>query len=53
MGILPILLLAALALAAGFVAAFTWAVRTGQFDDLDARGREALLDLPPRAPRDD
>lgn len=52
MGILPLLLLAALGLSGTFVAIFTWAVRDGQYDDLDARGREALLDLPPRAPRD-
>lgn len=44
MGILPILLVAALSISAAFVAAFIWAVRGDQLDDLDARATLPLRD---------
>lgn len=48
MGILPLLLLAALALSATGVALFFWAVRSGQLDDVDGAASLALADRPPR-----
>jgi cbb3-type cytochrome oxidase maturation protein len=37
--------------AGGFLAAFVWAVRTGQFDDTSTPAIRVLLDDPPRSPR--
>ncbi|MCK6527292.1 cbb3-type cytochrome oxidase assembly protein CcoS [Myxococcota bacterium] len=48
MGILPLLLFAALALSGTGVALFFWAVRSGQLDDLEGAASLALRDRPPR-----
>lgn len=57
MNVLYVLVPLALALALGGVAAFRWAVRDGQFDDVDTPALRVLLDdedphadRPPRAP---
>ena len=42
----------ALLLAAGAVAAFSWAARDDQFQDLDTPPRRVLLDDPPVRERD-
>ena len=47
MGMLPVLLLAALALSGVGVALFLWAVSDGQLDDLDGAAVRALADRPP------
>jgi cbb3-type cytochrome oxidase maturation protein len=44
MSVIYILLPVAALLAAGAVAAFIWAVRRGQFDDLDTPAVRILLD---------
>jgi cbb3-type cytochrome oxidase maturation protein len=44
MSVLWILVPVAVAMAAGFVAAFLWAARSGQFDDLQTPGVRALTD---------
>lgn len=44
MGILPILLIAALSISFVFVLAFAWAVRGDQLDDLDVRATLPLRD---------
>ena len=50
MNVLYVLVPLALALALGGVAAFRWAVRDGQFDDVDTPALRVLLDddLPSR-----
>lgn len=53
MGILLVLVPISLLLLGLAVAAFFWAVRRGQFDDLDAASIDLLSDDPaPREPRD-
>jgi cbb3-type cytochrome oxidase maturation protein len=47
MNILYLLVPAAVLLAAIGVAAFAWAVRTGQFDDVDTPAVRAILDDAP------
>lgn len=47
MGIVPLLVLAALFLSAVGVGLFFWAVRSGQFEDLDSQAVRALRDGPP------
>lgn len=47
MNILYLLVPAAVLLAATGVAAFAWAVRTGQFDDVDTPPVRAILDEEP------
>ncbi len=47
MGLVPLLAFAALSLSALGVAIFFWAVRSGQFDELDAEAVRALVDAPP------
>lgn len=44
MGVLYVVLPIALVLASGFVAVFLWAVRRGQFDDLQTPGVRILHD---------
>lgn len=44
MSVIYILLPAAIVFAAGAVAAFIWAARAGQFDDLDTDAHRALWD---------
>lgn len=44
MGVLYVVLPIALVLAAGFVVVFLWAVRRGQFDDLQTPGVRMLHD---------
>jgi cbb3-type cytochrome oxidase maturation protein len=50
MNILYLLVPAAVLLAAIGVAAFAWAVRTGQFDDVDTPPVRAILDEEPAGP---
>ena len=53
MNVLYVLVPLALALALGGVAAFRWAVRDGQFDDVDTPAFRVLLDDPePDTPAD-
>jgi cbb3-type cytochrome oxidase maturation protein len=52
MGIVPLLVIAALLLSAGGLGLFFWAVRAGQFEDLDSQAVRALRDGPP-LPGDD
>ncbi len=52
MGILPVLVGAALGLSAIGVALFVWAVRNGQFEDLEGEATRALRDGPPLPPAD-
>ena len=47
MNVLYVLVPLALALALGGVAAFRWAVRDGQFDDVDTPALRVLLDDEP------
>ena len=44
MSVLYILIIAALTVAIGFLFAFIWAVRTGQFDDTHTPSMRILLD---------
>jgi cbb3-type cytochrome oxidase maturation protein len=44
MSVLYLLILAALFVAIGFLLAFIWAVRTGQFDDIHTPSIRILLD---------
>jgi cbb3-type cytochrome oxidase maturation protein len=53
MNILYLLVPAAVLLAAIGVAAFAWAVRTGQFDDVDTPPVRAILDEEPAGPSAD
>lgn len=50
---LLLLIPAALALGALGLIAFLWALRSGQFDDLDAAGSRILFDDPPTPPVND
>jgi cbb3-type cytochrome oxidase maturation protein len=50
---LLLLIPAALALGGLGLAAFLWALRSGQFDDLDAAGSRILFDDPPAPPVND
>ena len=52
MNILYLLVPAAVLLAAIGVAAFAWAVRSGQFDDVDTPPVRALLDDEPADPKE-
>ena len=55
MGIVPMLVLAALGLSAVGVLLFMWAVHSGQFEELEGQASRALRDGPPlpddRGPR--
>ncbi|MCD9047409.1 cbb3-type cytochrome oxidase assembly protein CcoS [Luteimonas sp. MHLX1A] len=55
MNILLLLIPISLVLLLAAVAAFVWAVRRGQFDDLDSPAIDILVDepAPERTPRDD
>jgi len=44
MGVLYLLIIAALIVAIGFLIAFIWAVKTGQFDDTHTPSIRILLD---------
>jgi cbb3-type cytochrome oxidase maturation protein len=44
MSVLYILIIAALTFAIGFLIAFIWAVKTGQFDDIHTPSMRILLD---------
>ncbi len=44
MSVLYLLIIAALTVAIGFLIAFIWAVRTGQFDDTHTPSMRILLD---------
>jgi cbb3-type cytochrome oxidase maturation protein len=50
MNVILILLLASLAVAGGFLIAFLWAVRTGQFDDTHTPGMRAIHDEKKKTP---
>ena len=52
MGIVPVLVGAALGLSAVGVGLFVWAVKSGQFEDLEGEASRALRDAPPRRPRE-
>ena len=52
MSILFVMIPLALVLLGVAVAVFFWAVGSGQFDDLEARGAMILFEDPPRRPRD-
>jgi cbb3-type cytochrome oxidase maturation protein len=47
MGIVPLLVIAALALSAVGLGLFMWAVKGGQFEELEAEAVRALRDGPP------
>jgi len=49
MSILPFLIVAGGLVAGGFLVAFAWAVRSGQFDDTGTPAVRMLLDGRPRA----
>ena len=51
MTILYLLIPLSIVLLGAFVAGFLWAVRTGQFDDLDSPAVRILLDDDRRPPR--
>jgi cbb3-type cytochrome oxidase maturation protein len=53
MKILLLLIPISVALLGLAIAAFLWAVRTGQFDDLDTPPLEMLRDQPPDVDRND
>lgn len=53
MNVLYVLVPLALGLALAGVAAFRWAVRDGQFDDVDTPALRVLLDDEPAEPRSD
>jgi cbb3-type cytochrome oxidase maturation protein len=44
MSVIPILIIASIVVAGGFLAAFIWAVRNGQFDDTYSPGVRILFD---------
>lgn len=48
MNLLYLILPLALLIGAGFVAAFVWATRKGQFDDLETPAMRALFEEPAR-----
>lgn len=52
MTVIVFLIAAGAVVAGGFLAAFVWAVRTGQFDDTTSPAVRMLLDEPPGSPRD-
>lgn len=52
MGIVPVLAVAALTMSVVGVLFFVWAVRGGQFEELDAEAARVLMDGPP-LPEDD
>lgn len=47
MTVIFLLITAGAVVAGGFLAAFVWAVRTGQFDDTTSPAVRVLLDEPP------
>ena len=49
MSVLILLIAAGGTVAAGFLLAFVWAVRSGQFDDMGTPAVRMLLDTPPSA----
>lgn len=52
MNILLLLIPLSLVLLVCAIAAFAWAVRSGQFDDLDTPAIDILADDPPKPPTD-
>jgi cbb3-type cytochrome oxidase maturation protein len=44
MSVILVLILASLAVAAGFLAAFIWAVRSGQYEDTQTPSMRILMD---------
>jgi cbb3-type cytochrome oxidase maturation protein len=52
MSVLPVLIAAGGLVAAGFLVAFAWAVRAGQFDDTASPPLRILFDDPVFRPRD-
>ncbi len=51
MSVILILILASLAVAVAFLAAFIWAVKAGQFEDTTTPGMRILGEDPPGKPR--
>jgi cbb3-type cytochrome oxidase maturation protein len=50
MSAIYLLLPLSLLVATGFLAAFIWAVRTGQYEDTETPAMRVLMDEPPRSP---
>lgn len=50
MSVIPILILASLAMALVFLGAFVWSVRSGQFEDTTTPSMRVLLDEPVTKP---
>ncbi len=46
MSVVVVLIIASVAVAGGFLAAFIWAVRSGQFDDTHTPAHRILFDDP-------
>lgn len=54
MSVIVLLIIAGGLVAGGFLLAFVWAVRSGQFDDTFTPAVRVLLEAPtPRGPRED
>ena len=53
MTILLLLIPLSLVLLGAAIAAFVWAIRSGQFEDLDLPALDILRDEPPAPPTDD
>ncbi|MCC6163340.1 MAG: cbb3-type cytochrome oxidase assembly protein CcoS [Acidobacteria bacterium] len=52
MSVIILLIAAGVLVAGGFLVAFVWAVRTGQFDDTTSPAVRVLFDEPPGVPLD-
>lgn len=50
MSVVVILIVASVLVAAAFLAAFVWAVRSGQYDDTTTPAHRILFDEPPARP---
>lgn len=51
MSVIFLLIPLSIVVAAGFLAAFVWAVRSGQYEDTTTPGMRLLLDEEPASPR--
>jgi cbb3-type cytochrome oxidase maturation protein len=52
MSVIPVLIIASIVVAGGFLAAFIWAVRNGQFDDTYSPGVRILFDERNQSPQE-
>jgi cbb3-type cytochrome oxidase maturation protein len=48
MSVVVILIVASVLVAGGFLAAFIWSTRSGQYDDIDTPAHRILFDDPPK-----